>query len=541
MASFLAFQRAGPSMFAAMHKVRVPALPRLLSRLPVRRSLRFPADLRPVRCLFSSSASASGFASPPSPPPSDSGAFYPNQRPAQWGSPNQSPDQWSHPDQGGHQWNQPPPNPSPRNQQPLNPSQWNQQPLNPGQWRQPPPNPNQGSQPPPNANQWSQPPPNTNQWSQPRNPVQTQNPNQWSPPSQYPNQWNNQNQSFPNQRDFQNQNAGQRNFQNQSPQNQRAPISNQPPLDNRVPSAPPPGPVDLVALGREGKIGEVVKLLEQGVYADAVSFRALISCCSNPKLLEDLKKIKEFFVRSPFRADLETNNKFLEMFAKLGTMADARQVFDRMPQRDMDSWHLMIGGCASNGQGDDGLQMFELMRKAGIKPEPKTFVLVLSACANADAIEEGFIHFDSMHKEYGIEPGVEHYVGLIELLGKSGQLNEAVEFAERLPFKPTAEVWESLMNLARIQGDIDLEDRMEELLVLIDPSKAVTSKIPTPPPKKRSDLHMLEGKNKVLEYHCHNAIKIMSRIVGRELIVRDNKRFHHFKDGKCSCGDYCFR
>ncbi|KAI7988909.1 Pentatricopeptide repeat-containing protein [Camellia lanceoleosa] len=33
---------------------------------------------------------------------------------------------------------------------------------------------------------------------------------------------------------------------------------------------------------------------------------------------------------------------------------------------------------------------------------------------------------------------------------------------------------------------------------------------------------------------CHNAIKIMSKIVGRELIVRDNKRFHHFKDGKCS-------
>jgi hypothetical protein len=30
----------------------------------------------------------------------------------------------------------------------------------------------------------------------------------------------------------------------------------------------------------------------------------------------------------------------------------------------------------------------------------------------------------------------------------------------------------------------------------------------------------------------------MSKIVGRELIVRDNKRFHHFKDGKCSCGDY---
>lgn len=37
---------------------------------------------------------------------------------------------------------------------------------------------------------------------------------------------------------------------------------------------------------------------------------------------------------------------------------------------------------------------------------------------------------------------------------------------------------------------------------------------------------------------CHTAIKFMSKIVGREMIVRDNSRFHHFKDGECSCGDY---
>uniref|UniRef100_A0A803KSZ0 DYW domain-containing protein n=2 Tax=Chenopodium quinoa TaxID=63459 RepID=A0A803KSZ0_CHEQI len=37
---------------------------------------------------------------------------------------------------------------------------------------------------------------------------------------------------------------------------------------------------------------------------------------------------------------------------------------------------------------------------------------------------------------------------------------------------------------------------------------------------------------------CHTAIKFISKIVKREVIVRDNSRFHHFKDGICSCGDY---
>ncbi|BAT72707.1 hypothetical protein LR48_Vigan325s004500 [Vigna angularis] len=37
---------------------------------------------------------------------------------------------------------------------------------------------------------------------------------------------------------------------------------------------------------------------------------------------------------------------------------------------------------------------------------------------------------------------------------------------------------------------------------------------------------------------CHTAIKFMAKIVGREIIVRDNSRFHHFRNGSCSCGDY---
>lgn len=37
---------------------------------------------------------------------------------------------------------------------------------------------------------------------------------------------------------------------------------------------------------------------------------------------------------------------------------------------------------------------------------------------------------------------------------------------------------------------------------------------------------------------CHDAIKYICKIANREIVVRDAKRFHHFKDGACSCGDY---
>ncbi|KAL3647176.1 hypothetical protein CASFOL_008144 [Castilleja foliolosa] len=38
--------------------------------------------------------------------------------------------------------------------------------------------------------------------------------------------------------------------------------------------------------------------------------------------------------------------------------------------------------------------------------------------------------------------------------------------------------------------------------------------------------------------NCHLATKLISKLVDREIIVRDANRFHHFKDGACSCGDY---
>lgn len=37
---------------------------------------------------------------------------------------------------------------------------------------------------------------------------------------------------------------------------------------------------------------------------------------------------------------------------------------------------------------------------------------------------------------------------------------------------------------------------------------------------------------------CHAAIKLISKIFEREIIVRDRSRFHHFKEGSCSCVDY---
>ncbi|KAJ0985848.1 hypothetical protein J5N97_004204 [Dioscorea zingiberensis] len=109
--------------------------------------------------------------------------------------------------------------------------------------------------------------------------------------------------------------------------------------------------------------------MSQGARDDPSTFFGLVSGCSDPKHLDHLKKLHDLFIRTPFRADLQINNKFIEMFSLCGSIQDACRMFDRMPDRNMDSWHLLIHGYGSNLQGDDGLQVFEQMQRVGVQPD----------------------------------------------------------------------------------------------------------------------------------------------------------------------------
>ncbi|CAH1414969.1 unnamed protein product [Lactuca virosa] len=154
----------------------------------------------------------------------------------------------------------------------------------------------------------------------------------------------------------------------------------------------------------------------------------------------------------------------------------------------------MINGYTDNGEPDAGLLLYDQMKDLGLTPNNETFRLLFSACASVNSIQECFKHFKSMKNDYNLDPEIDHYFGVINVLGKSGHLNEAFEFIENIPFEPTFEIWESLMNSARIHGDIELKDRAMEFL---QPSIAL-HKLHL---LNQSASNMLEGKkNKIYEY-----------------------------------------
>ncbi|RVW54031.1 Pentatricopeptide repeat-containing protein, mitochondrial [Vitis vinifera] len=81
--------------------------------------------------------------------------------------------------------------------------------------------------------------------------------------------------------------------------------------------------------------------------------------------------------------------------------------------------------------------------------------------------------------------------------------------------------------------DIDQEGKEEALLAHSERLAVAYGLLSSP---ARSPIRVI--KNLRVCGDCHTALKIISKLVGRELIIRDAKRFHHFKDGLCSCRDY---
>ncbi|KAL6616032.1 hypothetical protein ACP70R_038302 [Stipagrostis hirtigluma subsp. patula] len=381
----------------------------------------------------------------------------------------------------------------------------------------------------------------------------------------------------------------------------------------------------------DGKVKEALEVLDMlkksGTVPHAQFFR-LMQACGDATALAEARLIHSQISESSLAVDTDVQNKILEMYARCGSMEDAKKLFNAMDSRDLTSWNIMISGFVHNGLGEEATDYFDQFKQTGDKPDPGMFTHVFLACGILGSVDEGMLHFESMQKDFGITPAMEHYASIVSMLGQSGYIAEAREFVERMPVEPSVDVWENLMNMCRLNGFSELGDRCAQIIERLDSSRlneqSKTGLFPVnasdlAKEKERKKASAAEARSKVHEYRagdrshpetlkiyeelrylaahmkeagyiadtrfvlhdvdqetkedallahserlavsyglmtsaarspirviknlrscgdCHTALKIISKLVGRLIIARDAKRFHHFENGVCSCKDY---
>jgi len=95
---------------------------------------------------------------------------------------------------------------------------------------------------------------------------------------------------------------------------------------------------------------------------------------------------------------------------------------------------FMISGYVQSGYSREALKLFNEMEGAAVTPNAKTFVVLLTACSHGGMTDEAAIK--EMYIKYGIKPGLDHYVCMVDILRRAGRLNEAEYLIKRMPCKP---------------------------------------------------------------------------------------------------------
>lgn len=399
----------------------------------------------------------------------------------------------------------------------------------------------------------------------------------------------------------------------------------------------------ILGYAQNGRVNEALnyfcKMRSKNIKPDSFAMVSVIPALAELSVIRHAKWIHALVIRSCFEKNVFVMTALIDMYAKCGAVGTARALFDMMNERHVTTWNVMIDGYGTHGLGKAAVELFNKMLEGPTKPNDITFLCAISACSHSGLVEEGIHYFTSLKKDYGIEPVMDHYGAMVDLLGRAGRLNEAWDFIQKMPIEPGITVFGAMLGACKIHKNVELGEKAANRLFELDPDEGgyhvllaniyaaasmwdKLAKVRTIMEKKglqkTPGCSLVELKNEVHSFYsgstshpqskriytfletlideikaagyvpdtnsihdvedyvqenllsshseklaiafgllnsspgstihirknlrvcgdCHNATKYISLVTGCEIIVRDMHRFHCFKNGVCSCGDY---
>lgn len=210
----------------------------------------------------------------------------------------------------------------------------------------------------------------------------------------------------------------------------------------------------------------------EGVKPDKVTFLGIFKACGSIGALEIGRQIHDQAIQCAYELDMVIGNTIVDMYGKCGSLAEARNVFDKLPNQDEASWGAMIAGFSQTGNLRLAQKCLEGMLRQGLSPGVMIFTSILTACNHAGLLEDGWAFFKLMKEDYEITPSIEHLNCMMDLLGRSGHLHEADELIQTMPSRLNVVGWMALLAACRIYGNVDLGRQCCQRVVQLDPNES---------------------------------------------------------------------
>ena len=221
-------------------------------------------------------------------------------------------------------------------------------------------------------------------------------------------------------------------------------------------------PKEALAVFRELQLSKDAK-------PDEVTLVCALSASAKLGAMDLGRWIDVYIKKHGIKLNYHLTTSLIDMYAKCGDLEKALEVYYSVERKDVFVWSATIAGLAMHGHGRATLDLFSKMLEAKVKPNAVTFTNVLCACSHKGLVNEGQRLFYQMEPVYGVVPGEKHYACMVDMLGRSGLLQEAVKFIEKMPILPTISVWGALLGACRLHGNIELAGQACSRLLELDP------------------------------------------------------------------------
>ena len=211
------------------------------------------------------------------------------------------------------------------------------------------------------------------------------------------------------------------------------------------------------------------QMIAEGFDPNGATLASVLSACARSGCLELGERIHEYMKMKGIEVGVILGTALVYMYSKNGAIGTAQKLFDEMPERNIATWNAMICGLATHGHAEDALKLFQRLKEEQFFPNDVTFVGVLSACCHGGWLDVGRGIFQSMKTVYGIEPKIEHYGCMVDLLGRGGELIEAEELMKGMPWKADVVILGALLAASKNIGNTEVAERVVKEILALDP------------------------------------------------------------------------
>lgn len=200
----------------------------------------------------------------------------------------------------------------------------------------------------------------------------------------------------------------------------------------------------------------------------------VLKSCAGVPALRLGRNVHVLIFLNGFDTDVANLNSLVTMYSKGGDLVSAQKVFDEMSERNVVTWSAMMSGYGLYGRCEEVFELFERMVSDGVVPDGLTFTAVLTACSHGGLADKGKEYFKMMKDRFGLKPSLEHYTCMVDMLGRTGRVEEAETMVENMDAVPDDALWGALLAACKNHGKVEVAERLAEKIYARNNYKHIT-------------------------------------------------------------------